>query len=403
MSARTGITIRTLLAMAVLSAASTGAGAAADLTISSAAITSGKLVVTGATSLARATLTLDGKYTTTSTASKAFTFSLSYLPADCVVAVARNGSSAAPVQAAVENCAVPGLTPRGAWSAATAYQLGDIVTQLGSSWFAKTDNTGKSPSATPSAWLQLVAKGASGAAGATGPKGPAGATGSAGSQGPSGAQGPAGPQGIVGPQGDAGPQGNAGANAADGAQGPQGAAGMDGAVEFFSVTTTLNDYSDVPATAADVAADFAKNTTFATATLGAHDLIFMSGIRPVPSNKIAHTGTSAGLPFPFSFYLCGSGGTPNRVRIEEQWLNNDDAIPLVHGADGLTTTIVANPVAIFGVRGNTPYLTAGTWNFGVCIEDTTAETSIFPDGRSSYHLTGPVEVGFNVWIVHSAQ
>lgn len=77
------------------------------------------------------------------------------------------------------------LNFRGAWAASTAYAVGDVVQQSGSSYVATTAFTSAS-SFNASSWTLLAAAGANGAAGATGATGPAGPTGP---QGPAGAAG----------------------------------------------------------------------------------------------------------------------------------------------------------------------------------------------------------------------
>jgi hypothetical protein len=77
---------------------------------------------------------------------------------------------------------------RGAWSASTPYNEGDVVLYNGSSYVAATGVIGAAPPGAP--WGQLAAKGDPGPAGALGPAGPAGAP------------GPAGPEGPEGPPGD---------------------------------------------------------------------------------------------------------------------------------------------------------------------------------------------------------
>jgi hypothetical protein len=68
-----------------------------------------------------------------------------------------------------------GWTHRGAWSAATAYKVGDIVTDAGSSYLAKARSQGAAPAANPAAWGLLASAGTAGAPGATGPRGPSNA------------------------------------------------------------------------------------------------------------------------------------------------------------------------------------------------------------------------------------
>jgi hypothetical protein len=67
-----------------------------------------------------------------------------------------------------------GLRWRGAWSATTAYAVGDGVVSSGSGYIAKVANTNSQPPSTN--WSLLAARGAPGATGATGPQGPSGVT-----------------------------------------------------------------------------------------------------------------------------------------------------------------------------------------------------------------------------------
>ena len=107
------------------------------------------------------------------------------------------------------SASVPGVNWRGAWSAATAYAVGDAVSQNGASWFAKAASTGVTPVAGAN-WDLLADKGANGAVGTTGATGPAGPKGDAGATGPAGPQGLLGPIGLTGPAGLKGDKGDKG-------------------------------------------------------------------------------------------------------------------------------------------------------------------------------------------------
>jgi len=199
---------------------------AADVTVTSAEITGGRLVVAGTAKSAGVKLALDDEYNATANSKKAFTFSVIYLPGNCTVSVAQAGSSAAPVRHAVARCMPRALTPQGDWTSTAAYVVNDVVTQGGSVWRAKAANKNKKPSSNATAWVKFIAKGDPGTAGTRGAQGPQGDTGT---QGPPGAasvtpgpQGPRGPDGLQGPQGDAGSQGPAGSDGNAGAQGPAG-------------------------------------------------------------------------------------------------------------------------------------------------------------------------------------
>jgi len=131
-----------------------------------------------------------------------------------------------------------GISVRGAWQGTLAYNANDAVTDVGSFWLALVGNTNSEPSSSNLLWLQLAAKGAAGPAGPQGGPGPIGATGAigpVGPAGPAGATGATGPIGLRGPVGAAGatgsigPQGPAGPTGATGSIGPQGPAGPTGA------------------------------------------------------------------------------------------------------------------------------------------------------------------------------
>ena len=173
---------------------------AADVTITDAKIVGGRLVVTGKTLTANMPLTLDDRFPATSNALKAFTYSLVYLPTDCIVAVNKTGS-AVKTQAAVANCAARGLNPQGAWNTTKQYVTDDVVTQLGSVWRAKRDNNAKLPSTNPLDWEKFVSKGDTGATGLRGPQGLQGIQGIQGIQGVKGDKGDQGIQGVPGPSG----------------------------------------------------------------------------------------------------------------------------------------------------------------------------------------------------------
>ena len=101
----------------------------------------------------------------------------------------------------------------GVYSAATAYNLNDMVS-VGDGFYISlaAGNVGNAPASSAAQWA-AVSSGTAGAAGAVGATGPAGATGAAGA---AGATGPAGAIGATGPSGPAG---------ATGATGPAGATG----------------------------------------------------------------------------------------------------------------------------------------------------------------------------------
>ena len=164
----------------------TGAGHAADITVTSAKLQAGRLVITGTTVSPGMRVRLDGQaaapFNVMSTLQKAFTFSLVYHPGDCVVALQKltPPSTLGPaVSAVVSDCGPRGLLPRGIWNGTTPYAVDDLVVLDGSSWRAKVNNSNKRP---PNAayWEHFAAKGDQGDSGEPGPVGPQGP------QGPSG-------------------------------------------------------------------------------------------------------------------------------------------------------------------------------------------------------------------------
>lgn len=87
----------------------------------------------------------------------------------------------------------------GAYSAATTYAKGAIVSELGSSFISlKGSNKAHTPTALGEWWAVVAEKGATGPEGATGATGAAGATGAT---GPTGATGSTGATGATGPAG----------------------------------------------------------------------------------------------------------------------------------------------------------------------------------------------------------
>ena len=193
-----------VLAAALLLLAA-GPAFAPSITINDAKVQAGKLIVTGQSPNANQTVKLDNRFKTKSNASKAFAFNLAnYLPSDCIVAVT---AGTLKTTAVVADCAATGLSPRGAWAAATAYLKNDLVTFQGSSWRAKVDNKGKRPNSNLAVWEKFASKGGQGATGSTGPAGPTGPTGPTGAMGTAGAKGATGATGAKGATGPAGPAG----------------------------------------------------------------------------------------------------------------------------------------------------------------------------------------------------
>ena len=193
------------------------ASAMASVTVDSAKIVGGKLVVTGS-STSGTKIKLDGKFGTPIGADDKFSFSITYLPPDCIVDLQVVGETAT-TTAVIAFCGPKGVNPRGEWSATAAYAVDDVVTNQGSSWRALAPTTGKLPTLATPEWERFVAKGDTGQAGPAGPQGAAGAQGPAGPKGDTGSTGAAGPAGATGP---AGPKGSTGATGPAGPQGPEG-------------------------------------------------------------------------------------------------------------------------------------------------------------------------------------
>ena len=245
---------QTLATTALIAVASVTA-ASAGIIVTDARIAAGKLVIAG-TSSNGTSIKLNSLYSAPiNTTTRAFKFSLVYLPANCIGTLAVVGAAAPTVNAVIASCGPKGLIAKGAWLSTVRYPVDSVVTYNGSAWRAKIIvPTGKvAPGITGSStyWALLVSKGSAGPVGSTGstgpqgpkgdpgdpggPVGPAGPAGSAGAdgaigpQGPAGAAGPQGPAGPMGATGAIGPQGPAGPTGATGATGPQGPAGATGA------------------------------------------------------------------------------------------------------------------------------------------------------------------------------
>jgi hypothetical protein len=194
--------------------------AQAAVTIDSAKIVAGKLVVAGS-STTGTKIRLDGKYGAAIDANDNFAFSLTYLPPDCIIDLQVIGETAS-TPAVVALCGPKGVNPRGAWSSTVDYALDDVVTNQGSSWRALAPSTGKLPTLATPEWERFVAKGDTGQAGPSGPQGVAGLQGPAGPKGDTGNTGSAGAAGPAGATGPAGPKGSTGATGPAGPQGPEG-------------------------------------------------------------------------------------------------------------------------------------------------------------------------------------
>jgi hypothetical protein len=312
---RTSLSTAVVVAGAAMLLCTTALPASAGIIVTDAKIASGKLVVTGTNSKAATAVTLDGKYTVMSSATKAFTFNLVYHPDDCVVELTEAGL-VTPVRAVVADCGPRGLNAKGAWSPTATYAIDDLVTSLGSSWRAKTgSNLNKPPSSNPGAWEKLAAKGDQGTTGTTGAAGPAGAmgpqgqTGPAGPQGPAGATGPQGPIGVVGPQGSPGPQGPSGVVTTfslSGQPGTQSIAANSSVFVFVGPTATVN-IRQADMIIASAGASLATSALFGTADFG-HSICYQvngaGAINPLVGN-VYHVAQVGGLRTTFNSSVRG--------------------------------------------------------------------------------------------------
>lgn len=177
------------------------------------------------------------------------------------------------------------------------------------------------------------APGATGAIGATGPAGPAGSTGAAGATGATGSAGPVGSTGASGATGPAGLPGSVGPT------GPTGATGATG----FVTTATFAGY----------ASTLAANSTWTF--VGSPAAVSTNAGQRVTATASAALGLWAGGPQAVMFTICyqSSGGGPIT-----DLTNGSYAVPMV------TTTR-----AIYTYSGSR-VLGAGSWNVGVCVNNT---------------------------------
>lgn len=216
--------------------------AQAAITVTTAEVSGGQLVVSGTRTGTAPQVSLDGIHFA-DVVGGGFSFSLTYLPPDCIVFLKAEGGTGGNASAVVANCGPKGVNPRGAWDRTKIYAPDDIAVEQGSSWRALDNglvNKGKRPTLNPDFWEQFVSRGLRGLQGIQGATGPAGPQGDQGLQGVAGADGATGPAGPQGPQGDQGPQGVAGADGATGPQGPEGT--------FVEPTPTIADVATVPIT-----------------------------------------------------------------------------------------------------------------------------------------------------------
>lgn len=138
------------------------------ITLTKAAVETGRLVVEGTTATANTPVKLNGLYSATSNAQKKFTFSVVWLPPACIVDLTTGSGTD---QAVVAMCGPKGLEFRSTWLSATNYTTNDLVTLDGSTWRAKRASKGKRPGQSAADWEVFAAKGTAGSGGIAGATG----------------------------------------------------------------------------------------------------------------------------------------------------------------------------------------------------------------------------------------
>jgi hypothetical protein len=163
-------------AVAYLAAAPVNA-AGPGITVTSAGLSAGKLVITG-TAAQGVVVTIQGTaFTATANALKQFTFSVVYRTPDCKLTLATNTGT---LPILIGNCGPTGVNPKGTWNATAAYAGDDLTLYLGTTYRALRANKGKRPDLSAADWQVFAARGATGAPGAKGDKGDPGDAGALG-------------------------------------------------------------------------------------------------------------------------------------------------------------------------------------------------------------------------------
>ena len=157
-------TIRAALRYSLLgltSALGLASAANAEITVTTAEISGGQLVVNGTRTGTGAPpqMRLDGLYLTPiASGSGAFSFNLVYIPRDCIAtleAIRTDGGVREALDVVIANCGPAGINPRGEWSSTRTYVENDVVTGGGNAWRAKANaevNKGKKPINNPDFW-----------------------------------------------------------------------------------------------------------------------------------------------------------------------------------------------------------------------------------------------------------
>ena len=157
-------TIRAALRYSLLgltSALGLASAANAEITVTTAEISGGQLVVNGTrTGIGTPPqMRLDGQFLTPiASGTGAFSFNLVYVPRDCIAtleAIRTDGGVREALDVVIANCGPAGINPRGEWSSTRTYVENDVVTGGGNAWRAKANaevNKGKKPINNPDFW-----------------------------------------------------------------------------------------------------------------------------------------------------------------------------------------------------------------------------------------------------------
>jgi len=283
-----------------VAAVGNAAFAAANLTIQTATLQSGRLVITGTAASAGTVVRINGtSFQSVANAQKQFAFNIIYRTPDCIVVLTTPTGA---LSVLIDRCA-PGVVSRGPWISTVQYQRGDLVLRGGSTWLALRANVGKQPGAQTSSldWQVFAARGP------TGPQGFAGATGLQGAQGPrgfTGIEGPPGEDGEDGPPGD------------DGPAGAPGASGIFAGATIVTKTCTDEESYDYVDTYNNLYCIAACPTNKAAVTGWSRNPLSEGG-SPEVENPFFEDGTFYGVGFQ-NRYLVVEGISEGSVGLEEE-------------------------------------------------------------------------------------
>lgn len=196
------IALRTIIALLMSGTGLIASQAIAAITVTDAKIAGGRLVVTGTSDIGE-TVSLDGHYTT-EVSNRAFSFSLVYVPASCVVSLVAPGTTSPTTRAAVANCAPMPVNPAGEWQSGVRYVPNDLVERQKGQYLALAnprENLNEDPLYATSFWRAVPVQNATAEqtilVGPKGERGEAGAAGTAGRDGAKGDKGDKGEDGVL--------------------------------------------------------------------------------------------------------------------------------------------------------------------------------------------------------------